>query len=419
MTDSLTVEQTDYAFPLNIANVALGAAVRMGLFRHAPLEVDWFLERARRNTGLDDFGDMRFTEGMEVLFDNIQRTDFSPLAREVLKGTHMQGLTNRLHLQEHLRRHPGVLDTKIERPVFVLGFPRTGTTLLQNLLSLDPQRRGLFFWELYTSAPLHDDPARDEAARRRIAKTTLMFANLFAPEMREVHDIRVDTYEECWYLFWNSMRVLNWDIQTGFHEYGKWLMSDADMVQAYEEYRTWLQLSVSRMPVDHLVLKCPEHLWFIDDLLEVFPDACIVWTHRDPVASVASYCSLMSLTRRTIFGKFVPTDMGPYVTDRFHEGVTRAMEARDRWGNEATFYDVDFDDLVADPTGVVRGISDHFGLNWSDDMPDLIAAYEDSDREDKRGRHRYSPEAFGVDPDHVHELFQPYVDRFGIRTRTA
>ncbi|MCB9663850.1 MAG: sulfotransferase [Alphaproteobacteria bacterium] len=412
MSRSLTVEQTTYSPLLRVLNAACGVAERLDLpFTHVGEEV--FLDLARRQTGLSDFGDPGFLEGMRHLLDNVEELGMTPLARQVLRGTFLQGLRNRLRYQEHVRKHPDVLTQRVDRPIFVLGFPRSGTTLIQNLLALHDRRRGIPFWELYTPVPTSADPVRDERERRRAAARTISVAHLVAPEQREVHDIRVDTLEECWYLFWNSMQVLNWDIQTGLHSYGRWLL-DHDMTGAYREYKGWLQLFQHRDPVDNLVLKCPEHLWFIDDLLTVFPDACIIWTHRDPVDSVASYCSMMSLTRRLIYGAFEPKAMGPYVGDRFLDGVQRAMAARDAWGDERTFFDVGFHELVRDPEDVLRRACTHFDLPWCEDYPARIAAWQDSDREDKRGRHRYTTEAFGVRAETVHEQFAPYIRRFDI-----
>lgn len=408
-----TVEKTSYPFPVRVANAAIGVAECLRI-PMPEISVEAFMRDSSKVTGLSDFGDERFLEGMRHLMDNVDTLGFTPLSRQVLRGTFMQGLKNRLQYQDIVARNPEILDIAVDRPVFVLGFPRTGTTVLQNLLALDDNRRGLQFWELFTPVTQHDDPVVDRQIRDRNAAFTLKVAHFLAPEQREVHDIREDTLEECWYLFWNSMRVLNWDIQTGLHSYGQWLLNECDMAAAYAEYKGWLQVLLHQRPANGLVLKCPEHLWFIDSLLETFPDACIVWTHRDPVASVASYCSMMSLTRRVIHGRFVPEEMGPYITDRFWEGVSRAMAARDAFGDDSRFIDVDFKDVVDDPVGTVQNICQHFDLEQSDDLPARINGWLNSGREDGRGKHVYSAERFNVDPKRVYDKFAPYIDRFDI-----
>jgi hypothetical protein len=419
----LTVEHTTYPPLIRAANTAITCAGKLGLYT-PDVTLEGMVEKAKRLAGWDDVWETPGAwEGMRHVIDNVDALGFTPFSRQIMHETFVKGLTNRALLRKHLASNPHILQIPVERPIFVLGFPRTGTTTLQNLLALHPERRGLPFWQLYSPIPLDEDWRRDVRRRQSIAKRTLAVGYAVAPEMGAVHEIRHDSLEEDWYLFWNTFRVLNWDIQTGFREYGRWLL-DLDMQPSYEEVKQYLQVILDRradgsprpegVGPRQLVLKCPEHLWFVDALLATFPDACIIWTHRDPVSCVASYCSLMSLTRRLIYGRFVPKEMGPYITERFHEGVTRAMEARDRWGDERSFFDVDFTELNRDPVGVMKRACEHFDLAWDDAYPQWIADWTASDREDKRGSHVYSAEAFGVDRGHVHELYRDYIERFSI-----
>ena len=270
----------------------------------------------------------------------------------------------------------------------MLGFPRSGTTLLQNLLEQAPSRRALRFWELTNPIPEHEEPSRDRAARVRRAERDLTWAYWFVPEMEEMHEVRADTAEECWPLLANTWSVLNFDICHGLVPYGDWLLKQ-EMAWAYREYRRQLQLLLWRERVDQLVLKCPEHLWFLDSVLEAFPDACIVWTHRDPLDCVASYSSLISLSRRTLQGRIDPAQIGPHIADRFHQGVERAMAARDAIGDESRFFDVNFRELVADPVGMTNRIEERFGLDPTDHR--LLDDWLTKKRADAPGRHRYDP----------------------------
>lgn len=412
MTADLTVSRTSYPPTARAANAVLGIVERVGALPRT-LTTGHILDRARRRTGLSDWGDESFLEGMDQVVGDPGNAAFTPLARVAIAEVWTKAVVQRLQLQALLRRHPEILDIPVERPLFVLGFPRTGTTVIQNLLDLHPTRRGLPFWELLTPIPAHPDPATDRVLRVRTARRTLVPSYLVAPEMREVHEIRAETLEECWYLFCHTFEVLNWDVMTGLRSYGSWLLS-RDMRPAYQAYRTWLQVLLWRNPSQQLLLKCPEHLWFLDALLDTFPDACIVWSHREPVATIASYSSMMSLTRRLMYGTFTHTDLGPYVTERFAEGMDRAMAARDRWGRPSNFFDAPFDRTVADPGGVVRAICEHFDLPVAHDHDAQVAAWLDTDRADKRGAHRYSPEAFAVDADHVRTRLADYVARSGL-----
>lgn len=412
MPHDLTVSRTGYPPVANLANHALGLAERVGAMPSA-LSLDAILDTARQRTGLTDWGDEGFLEGAHRVVNDPGAARFTPLARVVIREIWTKAVVQRLRLQALLKAHPEIHDIEVQRPIFVLGFPRTGTTVLQHLLGLHGGRRGLPFWELLTPIPVHSDATIDRRRRVREARNTLFPSYLVAPEMSEIHAIGAETLEECWYLFVHTFTVLNWDIMTGLHDYGRWLLGH-DMRPAYEEYKTWLKVLTWRNPARQLLLKCPEHLWFVDALLDTFPDAGIVWTHRDPVSCIASYSSLMSLTRRLMYGTFEHAELGPYVTDRFTEGMTRAMAARDRWNDERNFFDAPFPRTVAEPKAVLRDILTHFELPIPDDLDARADAWLSSDRSDKRGAHHYSAEAFGVDEAEVRGQLAHYADRFGI-----
>lgn len=414
MARRLTVERTDYPPHIRMIDAAIGLADRLGA-GICDLDLDDILAAAKRKTGLEDFGDPAFLEPARMVVDNANNLGFTHLARAAIRGTYVKAAVNRLLMADAQRRDPSLREVKVQRPIFVLGFPRSGTTLLQNLLAQVPSRRGLQFWELITPFPVHADRAVDQRRRVRSADLTLRAAYLIAPEMGDVHYVSATTFEECWYLFCNTFSVLNWDLMTGLDAYGRWLLQQ-DMSGAYREYRSWLQVLLQQRPADHLLLKCPEHLWFVDDLLKVFPDACIVWTHRDPVASIASYCSLMTLPRRMMYGHADPMEIGERVTRRFEEAVTRAMGALDR-ADPSRFFHVDFRRLVADPTSVVHDIVRHFDLDDPPDHDARLQAYLGSKRQDEQGKHVYSATRYGIDADAVHDRYRAYIDRFQISTK--
>ncbi|MCA9489183.1 MAG: sulfotransferase, partial [Myxococcales bacterium] len=235
------------------------------------------------------------------------------------------------------------------------------------------------------------------------------------PEMAEVHYVDVDTVEECWPLFANSFCVMNWELQSGLEAYGKWLLDTIDMRIPYGEYKRHLQVLTAQNPAEQLVLKCPEHLWFVDALLATFPDACIVWTHRDPFDTLASYCSLMSLQWRTLYGQIDRHAIGAYMQRSLHTGVQRAMAAREHH-DPRRFYDVRFEDLVADPAAVLEKASAWFDLELPPNHREQVDQYLGQKRSDERGRHRYAAADYGLDPDQVRELYGDYIRQFGVET---
>lgn len=410
---SPTVSRLHYAEHIKVVNAFAWAGERLGL-EFGRLDAEQLVATARRQTGLEDYGDPSFLAPMRrIVAELTQAEGITPLARIIMRQTLLMAMRHRLQREAWVSAHPHVLEQSIQRPIFVLGFPRTGTTLLQNLLSLDPRRRGLQFWELSLPVPGGEDRTQDREARLRQAGWILRAAYQMAPEMAHVHYIDVNTLEECWPLFAMSFAVLNWDLQTGLSSWGDYLMHDLDMRVPYREYRTALQISAERNPAEQLVLKCPEHLFFIDALLHVFPDACIVQTHRDPYQVIGSYSSLISLQWRNLYGTIERPRIGRHMEDRLLQGVNRAMSARDN-ADPQRFYDVRFEDLIADPASVVRGIAGHFQLDLSPDHEEQVERYLSQKRQDARGNHRYDPEHYTLERGRVHERYRRYIDRFDI-----
>lgn len=416
MTTTPTVSKLDYRWRAHLLNLLAGIAETLGTDL-GRIDADAILATARHRTGLTDFGDPGFEEPMRrVVAAVAAEPSFTPLSRVIQRQAWNQAAVHRLEIADYVARKPEVANIPVKRPIFVLGFPRTGTTLMQHLLAQHPDRRGLKLWELTHPVPKLPTPEaeRDRAMRRM--GWMLAAAYQLAPEMGEVHYVDANTLEECWYLFANSFAVLNWDLQSGLRPYGDWLTTEHDMAQAYREYRAYLQIRLEQFPAEQLVLKCPEHLWFLDDLLEVFPDACIVWTHRDPYPTIGSYCSLMSMQWRNLYGKVPLQRLGDHMSYRLLQGIDKALEARDRHGRER-FFDVRFSELVADPIGISQRIHEHFDLGWDADDLARSEAWLADEREDTRGRHKYDPALYGLDRDDIHARYAHYIERMGISTQ--
>ncbi len=394
-------------------NRGIGALDALGLGATS-LDGDDVLREAVRKTGLEDWGDERFIEPMRRGLAAVEECGYEPIARFVFHGNFVRAVVHRLQTEQWFKDHPEAAEIEVKAPIFILGFPRTGTTVLQNLLEQHPNRRALQFWELINPAPVHPDPEVDLRKRISMAERDLAVAYRMAPEMREMHEVTATSYEECWPLFSNSCATLNNDLCHGLQPYGDYLL-DFDMRWAYREYKRQLQMLLHREPARRLVLKCPEHLWYLDALLEVFPDACVVWTHREPIDCIASYSSMISLSRRMWAGRIDPAAIGEHITGRFETGLKRAMKARDD-ADPDRFYDVPFREFITDQVGIVSRLEDHFGLGHGD-----MAAHRqwlDAKRADSRGSHRYNAAMFGLKARPIELRFEEYIQRY-LRVRTA
>ncbi len=406
-----TVSSMKAPWPVRAANSTARGLRRLGL-GVMKLDRDKVMRKAQRKTGLKDWGGDDFVPVLDALVENVRERGPEPVGEHVIRFVVLRGLMNRLRIQDHINRHPEVLDIPIERPVFVVGFPRTGTTLLQNVLSMGHDYRALRLWELATPYPLAEDREKDRKKRMRKVSVPLKFIQTAAPGLNEIHDVRAGTKEEDWILMVNTLVVVNADIFTGMHEWNRWLMA-RDRTWAYREYKRMLQVLAAPGFNDIFVVKCPNHLWNLEPILKTFPDACIVWTHRNPVNSIASYCSLGAMGRRIFYKGVDPAAVGEMVEERFHTGIQDALKVREEYGKDR-FTDVNFSDLVKDIPGTVAKIRRHFGLPHDKKSEAEIKRWLNRPRDDKPGRHKYGPEQWCVDPEEVKARFSPYLKRFGL-----
>jgi hypothetical protein len=401
-----TVQRERYHLLEHLLNGLCGLAQQAGV-GVVSLDRARLLQAARRQTRLEDAGEERFIEGLDrILAESAGR--FTPLGAVLLRNLLVKAIGNRLRVVDYLKRHPDVRQIPIRRPIVVLGFPRSGTTLLQVLLAASPGRAPLEFWELMSVTPrIEADPERDRAVRIREIDRILRVANLFVPELDRIHHSTPTSPEEDWQLLVPSFQALTFVLAYGLEEYGRWLLGQADMAWAYGELKQRLQIILHQRPRAQLVLKCPDHLWFLDALLRVFPDACVVQTHRDPVCCLTSYTSMISLQERTLRGRIDWKPLAERLTRTFRKGVERAQEARSRC-DARQFFDVAFDELVRDPRGVVQRISEHFRLDPPGD--EFLQTALRRPRADRPGSHSYSCERLGIDPEAIRDQCRWSVD---------
>lgn len=403
-----------YSLPwfLRAANRAELGLRRMGL-RAVDLGEESLLAEARRRTGLERFSDYDFLTPMRRLLAAYENeADLSLFGRFIVRTSSLGSLVAQLRYQEEIARHPEILDVPIEKPLFILGFPRTGTTLLQNLLACGAKARALDLWELDDPVPAigpetsADDP-RILAAEKRLEGTYRV-----VPALRSVHCFDARSPDECVLLFRKVFTCPTYGIEAHVPSYMDWIRS-ADMVPAYREYKKLLQLLAWKWPGRYLVLKSPLHLFFIDALLEVFPDARIVQTHRDPSTVAASGCSLYEVLRTLYNVKADPAQIGRDWLDSWGSAMDRALVARSR-AHPRHFYDLLYDDLVGDPIGATRRIHEYFGIEFDHASGERCRQWIDGNPSEKHGAHRYSCEHYALDPHEIRERFAEYMKQYGL-----
>ena len=401
-------------FGIRALNRVGGGLRRLG-WSWPSLEEKSLLDGAIRRAGSSDFGGERFLEGMRVLLDSVEReAELSTLGRLSCRETLLRYLENRLRLTEYRTQHPEVAEQKIERPIFIVGLPRTGTTLLFNLLAQDLDNRVPLSWEVEWPVP----PPEPETYETdpRIEEAEKLFGNLdrLIPTLPAIHEFGAQLPQECVPI--NAHEFLSVQFHVTFHapSYQAWL-DQQDMVRSYEFHKKFLQHLQSKYAKERWALKSPAHLPAIDELLQVYPDALIIHTHRDPGNVMPSLASLHYAFRGMNSDAVDPVRIGRNVMDTWSLGLNKAVEARRRHRDKPEqFFDAHFEDTLADPVDLLRRAYEHFGLDFTDTTRERMSAFLAANPRGSRGAHRYVREDFGLDLAEIRERFAEYVDEFGV-----
>ena len=395
---------------VNAAGAALGW-IGLDLPSLAP---DALARAACRRTGLEDFGDPGWREGLEVLCLALElEGNLTTFGRIAMRGLITSALENRLRLIDWAARHPEVREERIERPWVVVGLPRTGTTLLSLLLALDPEVRPLLHWESVQPIPPPDLATHAEDPRIPAAATQVAQVQALNPAIRAMHPMGATIATECVGFLFFDLRSLLIETQAHIPSYGRWL-EKADMRGAYALHRLALQVLQSRIPTTAWSLKTPQHLWSLDTLLEFYPDARIVWTHRDPAKVVTSVASLNTALQRLNMRANDPVAIGSDWNDKLHLAVTRGIEFDRRQNGRDWCQHLQYADLIADPVAAVRALYAYFGAQVSPLHERRMEVWMRDRPQEVHGRHVYDPADFGLTTEGLAERYSEYRERFAV-----
>lgn len=367
------------------------------------------LQEAIKRTNLSDFGDDKFRKPLQILVKSLEEeANLNLFGRQAMKMTLVQRLANRLRIKEYLKKHPEIEEIPINRPLFIVGLPKTGTTALQRLLAQDSSSRWLRFWEIYNPIPPEGVDSRLQEAEKIVNGYLQLM-----PQIRIHYDVMADAPDECNILFEHDMISLLFQTFNNVKSYSNWIYNQ-DLTNSYRFYRQQLQLLSSFWSENHWVLKAPFHSPYLDNLLTVFPDACIVYTHRDPQKVVPACSSALALERSAFSDVIDLNEIGEFCLEHCSNTVEKAIKVRDTVSN-SQFYDVYSHNLSQDPIGTVSQIYDYFGYEFTDTLNQKLETWLHNNPRHKYGVHRYSLEQFGLTPEKVKEKFANYYDRFDIK----
>jgi len=384
------------------------------------LDEETLVARAIKKAGSADFGGDDFREGLRRFLASANtEANLTLLGRLMVQSYVTDNLANRLRLVDWRKRHPDIEKQEIREPLFIIGLPRTGTTILHALLEQDPVNRSPLFWEVQFPVP----PATPETwlDDPRIAQDQKILDQLFAlvPGFAAMHPMGATMPQECVAVFTMCFMSEQLQVQFDVPSYQEWL-DEQDMRSTYEFHKRFLQhVQSGGVRGGRWVLKSPAHLHLIDTLLDVFPDARIVHTHRDPIEVCASVASLTATLRGASTDTIDLRAIGRQQLDWWAKLIERSLEQRKRLADRShQFFDVKMSETVADPLDVVRRMYAHFGYPLSEHVEAKMAAFMRENTRDKHGSHRYTPEDFGIDPERDGAPFLEYIRYFGLADQT-
>jgi hypothetical protein len=403
--------------PIRALNAAGGVLARRGVVRPA-LTSDAVVAAAAKLAGSGDFGSESFREPLDVYLASCRdEADLTTFGRILITKMLAAALANRIQLHDWAAGHPGITAERIDSPWVIVGLPRTGTSLLSNLLGLDPMSRNLLQWEAAHLVP----PAGLEEAGGdpRIARTAKELDGLLRlnPPLRVMHPFGATLAQECVSLFMYDVRTLALETQAHVPTYARWL-ERADMGPAYAQHLLALQALQSARPAGRWVLKTPNHLWDLDALLASYPDARIVWTHRDPGPVVTSLASLANAGQRPLTSRTDPRPAAEEWKRKCAFAIDSAIAFDDRAGPDWCRH-LHYDELVADPVASVQALYATFGEAVSDLHVRRMRAFLGQRPQDAFGRHGYDPADFGWTYAGLADEFARYTDRYGVAVADA
>lgn len=380
------------------------------------MRVQELLAEAHELCGLSDLGDRSILEPLEVLVDSINReAKLNERGGQNVRRTLVGHLVNRMRIEQYLGEHPELAERPVEKPMFVFGLPRTGTTLLINLLNEDPSRRSFLRWESMDPVPPPKPEELRSGLRFEKCKEMTEISLKHAPHIAAIHHEAADSPTECQFLMAPSFVAEYYDSMYDVPHYGHYMLHEADYLPAFKFHKRFLQLLQAETG-GRWTLKNPWHPLFLNALSEVYPDAQLVMSHRDPVEVVGSACSLLKAVRPMFSDDVDMAAIGRTLLDTFDVMIERTRAYLEKHGADS-ICNVQYVDMMANPIGEVKRVYAHFGETLSVEAEQAMQNYLEVNPKGKHGKHHYDLADYGLTKEMIGSRYQQYMLDFKVKTK--
>ena len=386
----------------------------------ANFNVDSLKQDAQKKTALHDFGSNSFCEPLDVLAECLNReAKLNAVGQYMMRKLLVDLLAERLRIQDFTQRSPKSLDEKIEKPLFVIGLPRSGTTFLFNLLCQDPNSVWIKHWELCLPPQhLYGDRLSQEEKHRLIqsCRQDLWLFKFLVPHIEKVHPVDITGPDECSYLlhrgFVNPLFAVYANIPTYLQWIeSTWLKDEKASIDLYQYYCQQIQILQYRNNHNsrgkdrtHWVFKSPVHITSLDSILTVFPDACFVHIHRDPLETVPSNCSLIAMMRGIFSDDVFLEDIGHQWLEWLSKAAKNVRTIRQD-NPDMNITDIEYDQFINNPVATIREVYQRFDYAFPKTLEETLRRYILDHPKGKHGRHVYSLEQFGLNIGKIRQSF--------------
>lgn len=377
------------------------------------------VEAAIAAAGSEDFGADTWREGLDIYIDDlVERAQLNEIGVGVADDGIVADLATRLRIEAWRKAHPAVAEQEIRQPIIIVGQPRTGTTILLDLMAQDPDNRAPLSWEVERPVPAPQTATFATDPRIEEAQAQFDLVDSFIPGFAAFHELGAQLAQEDVRIFASEFKSLQHSLQFEVPTYNQWLLHDADMSDAYAWHHRFLQHLQSEHHSKRWLLKSPAHLWCLPELMKQYPDAIVIQNHRDPLKVIASISALGASLREMTTDHFEVKRLAAQYSEDIMLGLERALEARAAGVfDTGRVLDVRYQDIRHDLIGAIGRIYDQLGWNLSAEAESRMRTFLAAHPGDQGGSlKRYSFDETGLDEGELRERAKAYQDFFDVES---